>query len=169
MFDHQSRLPLRRTRQQKTHRPNRVRTWRIVATVTVVAFASVYVAFAAISLSTSVPYSQNFNSMGIPLKNPAPSNLPVDFGQDTIVPPRTLASVGGTTTTARVAGANMSSTALPGSYNFGAGTSTLGDSDRAPGFVSGAGDAGSGNLYAQLRNNTGTPLTGLLISYDGEK
>src|SRR6185503_12735857 len=44
-----------------------------------------------------------------------------------------------------------------------------GDSDRAPGFVSGAGDAGSGNLYAQLRNNTGTPLTGLLISYDVEK
>src|SRR6185369_13893049 len=120
-------------------------------------------------LSTSVPYSQNFNSMGIPLKNPAPSNLPVDFGQDTIVPSRTLGSVGGTTTTARVAGANMSSTALPGRYNFGAGSSTLGDCRRAPGFVSGAGDAGSGNLYAQLRNNTGTPLTGLLISYDVEK
>ena len=169
MFDRQSRLPLRRTRQLKTHRPNRVRTWRIVATVTLVAFASVYVAFAAISLSTTVPFTQNFDSMGIPLSNPAPSNLPVDFGQDTIVPPRTLSSFGGSSTTPRVAGANMSPTAAAGSYNFGAGTATLGNSDRAPGFLSNATEAGSGNLYAELRNNTGGPLTGLLISYDVEK
>jgi endonuclease G len=170
MFDRPSRLPLRRTRQQKTPGPTRVRTWRVVATVIIVALASVYVAFAAISLSTSVPYSQNFNSMGIPLTNPAVSNLPADFRFETIVPPRTLGSfAGGSTTTGRVAGANMPSNASPTAYNFGAGTSTLGDADRAVGFVSNATTAGSGNLYGQFQNNTGSALSGLLISYDVEK
>ena len=170
MFDSQSRLPLRRTRQQQTHRPARVRTFRIVATVTVVAFASVYVAFAAISLSTSVPSSQNFDSMGIPVTSPAVSNLPADFRQETIVPPRTLGSLSGASaTTSRAAGANMLSSASPGSYNFGAGTATLGNSDRALGFISNATTAGSGNLYGQFQNNTGTALSGLLISYDVEK
>lgn len=165
-----TRLPLRRTRQQKTRRPNRVRAWRIVATVTVITLASVYVAFAAISLSTSVPYSQNFNSMGIPVTSPAISNLPADFRQETIVPPRTLGSFsGGTLTTSRAAGANMPNNASPGSYNFGAGTATLGNSDRAFGFLSSATTAGSGNLYGNFQNNTGTPLSGLLISYDVEK
>src|SRR5689334_24419011 len=117
MFDRPSRLPLRRTRQQKTPGPTRVRVWRIFAIATVVALASVYVAFAAISLSTSVPYSQNFNSMGIPLTNPAPSNLPADFRFETIVPPRTLGSfAGGSVTTGRVAGANMPSNASPTAY-----------------------------------------------------
>ena len=170
MFDRPNRLPLRRTRQQKTRRPVRVRTWRIVATVTIVALASVYVAYAAISLSTSVPYSQNFNSMGIPPTSPAISNLPADFRQETIVPPRTLGSfAGGSTTTSRAAGANIATNASPGSYNFGAGTATLGNSDRAFGFISSATTAGSGNLYGQFQNNTGTALSGLLISYDVEK
>ena len=170
MFDRQSRLPLRRTRQQQTHRPTRVRTWRIVATVTLVAFASVYVAFAAIPLSTSVPATQNFNSMGIPVTSPAISNLPADFRQETIVPPRTLGSFGGgSLTTSRAAGANVLSNASPGSYNFGAGTATLGNSDRALGFISSATTAGSGNLYGNFQNNTGTALSGLLISYDVEK
>src|ERR1044072_1880290 len=139
MFDHQSRLPLRRTRQQRTHRPTRVRTWRIAATVTAVALASVYVAFAAISISTSVPYTQNFNSMGIPVSNPTPSNLPAAFQQQPIAPPTTLgSSAGSSTTTPRVGGANMPNPAPAGSYNFGAGTSTLGDSDRAAGFIASA-------------------------------
>jgi DNA/RNA endonuclease G (NUC1) len=107
--------------------------------------------------------------MGIPLSNPAASNLPVDFGQDIIVPPRTLGSFGGAVTTSRVGGANMPNPTSPGAYSFGAGTTTLGDSDRAVGFISNATTAGSGNLYAMLRNDTGTPLTGLLISYDVEK
>jgi len=130
----------------------------------------VYVAFAAISLSTSIPYSQNFNSMGIPLSNPAVSNLPADFRQETIVPPRTLGSfAGGSVAAGRVGGANMPSNASPAGYNFGAGTSTLGDSDRAFGFISSATSAGSGNLYGQFQNNTGAALSGLLISYDVEK
>src|SRR5689334_18526844 len=170
MFDRPSRLPLRRTRQQKTNRPTSVRTWRIIATVTLIALASVYVAFAAISLSTSVPYTQNFTSMGIPLSNPAPSNLPADFRQDTIAAVRTLGSFSASNvTTARVGGANVSTTAANGSYNFGAGTTTLGDADRAPGFISSGTATMSGNLYAQFVNNTGGPLSGLQVSYDVEK
>jgi hypothetical protein len=160
MFDRPSRLPLRRTRQQKSNRPNLARTWRIIATVTLIALASVYVAFAAISLSTSIPYSQNFTSMGIPLSNPAPSNLPADFRQDTIAAVRTLGSFSSSNTqTARVGGANVSTTAANGSYNFGAGTTTLGDADRAPGFISSGTATMSGNLYAQFVNNTGSALS----------
>ena len=88
MFDRQSRLPLRRTRQQKTNRPTLFERGASSRLYTF-ALASVYVAFAAISLSTSIPYTQNFNSMGIPLTNPAPSNLPADFRQDTIAPQNT--------------------------------------------------------------------------------
>src|SRR5256885_10334511 len=151
-------------------RPSVIRPWRVIITVVVIALVSVYVAFAAISLSTSVPYTQNFTSMGIPVSNPAPSNLPADFRQDTIAAVRTLGSFGSANTqTARVGGANVSTTAANGSYNFGAGTSTLGDADRAVGFISSGTATMSGNLYAQFTNNTGAALTGLRISYDVEK
>lgn len=144
--------------------------WRLVATVTLVALASAYVAFAAISLSTSIPYTQNFTSMGIPLTNPAPSALPADFRADTISAVRTLGVYGAASAqTNRVGGANVSTTAANGSYNFGAGTSTLGDADRAAGFISSGTATMSGNLYAQFVNNTGDSLTGLSISYDVEK
>ena len=65
-----------------------------MTTVAVVALVSVYVAFAAISLSTSIAYTQNFDSMNIPLSSPTPSNLPVDFRQETISAVRTLGSFG---------------------------------------------------------------------------
>ncbi|HKG60567.1 MAG TPA: DNA/RNA non-specific endonuclease [Pyrinomonadaceae bacterium] len=170
MFDRPSRMPLRRTRQQKANHPNLARAWRIIATVILIALASVYVAFAALSLSTSIPYTQNFTSMGIPVSNPAPSNLPVDFRQDTIAAVRTLGSFSsGNTTTARVGGANVAINAANGSYNFGAGTTTLGDADRAVGFISSGTATMSGNLYAQFVNNTGSALSGLQISYDVEK
>src|ERR1051325_12126265 len=118
MFDYQSRLPLRRSRQNKAHRAATVRPWRVITIVVLVALLSVYVSFAAISLSTSVPYTQNFTSMGIPLSNPAPSTLPADFRQDTIAAVRTLGSFSAaSSTTARVGGANVSTTAANGSYN----------------------------------------------------
>ncbi|HJP91817.1 MAG TPA: DNA/RNA non-specific endonuclease [Pyrinomonadaceae bacterium] len=170
MFDRQSRLPLQRSRHKKNVGPSVFRPWRVIATVIVIALISVYVAFAAISLSTSIPYTQNFTSMGIPLSNPAPSNLPADFRQDTIAAVRTLGSFSSASTqTARVGGANVSITAANGSYNFGAGTATLGNSDRAAGFISSGTATMSGNLYAQFTNNTGAGLTGLLVSYDVEK
>jgi endonuclease G len=170
MFERQSRLPLRRTRQKKTNRPATIRTWRFVAIVTLVALASVYVAFASINLSMSLPYTQNFSSMGIPLSNPAPSSLPVDFRQDTLATPRTVGTYAAASVlTDRVGGANVSTTAANGSYNFGAGTSTLGDSDRAVGFISSGTGTQSGNLYAHFINNTLNTVTGLIISYDVEK
>jgi len=147
-----------------------MRTWRVITTVAVVALVSVYVAFAAISLSTSIAYTQNFDSLGAPLSSPTPSNLPADFRQETISAPRTLGSfTSGNTQTLRVGGANLSTTAANGSYNFGAGTTSLGNSDRAPGFLASGTATMSGNLYAQFANNTGGDLTGLQISYDVEK
>src|SRR5215217_2227082 len=160
MFDRPSRLPLRRTRQHKTNRPSLARTWRIIATVTLVALASVYVAFAAISLSTSVPYTQDFTSMGTPTTNVTDSALPANFRQDTPATVRTLGTFfSAATTTARVAGANILTNAANGSYNFGAGAATLGDADRAVGFISSDTFTRSGNLYGQFLNNTGSTLT----------
>jgi endonuclease G len=170
MFARKSRLPLRRTHPSKLHGPALIRTWRVFATIVVVALVSAYVAFAAISLSTTTAYTQNFDSLGIPLSSPTPSNLPVDFRQSTASAPRAIGSFSSALTqTARVGGANLSSTAANGSYNFGAGTSALGNSDRAPGFLSSGTATMSGNLYAQLTNNTGGALNGLQISYDVEK
>ncbi len=138
--------------------------------VTLVGLASVYVAFAAVSLSTTVPFTQNFNGMIIPVTNPAPSALPANFTLGHISAPRTIGNFFATTSqTTRVGGANVSITAASGSYNFGAGTTTLGNSDRAVGFISSATATMSGNLYAQFTNNTGGPLSGLMISYDVEK
>ena len=170
MFKRQNLLPLRRTRRQKSNRPATIRTWRLVTAVTLLAFASVYVAFAAIPLSTAIPYTQNFSSLGIPLSTPSPSTLPADFFLDTINAPRTVGSlVGVRTTTAHVGGANVPTNAASSSYNFGAGTASLGNSDRAVGFISAGTAAQSGNLYGQFVNNTGAPLNGLQVSYDVEK
>jgi DNA/RNA endonuclease G (NUC1) len=170
MFERQSRLPLRRTRPQKTNRSSLIRTWRFIATVILIALASVYVAFAAISLSTSIPYTQNFAGMGIPLSNPAPSNLPADFRQDSLSLARSVGSFSAASVqTTFAGGANVSPTAANGSYNFGAGTTSLGDSDRAAGFLSSGAGGISANLYGQFLNNTGVALTGLQISYDVEK
>src|SRR5688572_5031990 len=170
MLAHKTRFASRNPLRQKTHRPSIMRTWRVIATFIVVALVSVYVAFAAISLSTTVPYTQNFDSMGIPLSSPTPSNLPLDFRQDTLSGTRTVGTFGSASAqTLRVGGANVSTTAANGSYNFGAGTTTLGGADRAPGFISSSTATQSGNLYAQMVNNTGSSLSGFTISYDVEK
>src|SRR4029453_16666952 len=68
----------------------------------------------------------------------------------------------------QVGGANLSTSASNGIYNFGSGTTTTGP-DRAIGFLASGSATASGNLYAQLTNSTGGPLTGLQISYDVEK
>ena len=70
---------------------------------------------------------------------------------------------------ARDGGANLSSSASNGAYNFGAGTAALGNSDRAVGFLSSGTATASGNLYTQLTNTTGGDLSGLNISYNVEK
>jgi hypothetical protein len=126
--------------------------------------------WAAIPIPTASTYSQNFDGMGIPATSTSASSLPADFRLDT---PSTVRTVGtfssAGTTTARAGGANLSSSAANGSYNFGSGTATLGGSDRAVGFVSSGTATASGNLYAQFANNTGSALSGLQISYSVEK
>src|SRR5688572_26379809 len=170
MFAHNSRPVLRRTRRSNKTRPTLTRTWRVIVTVVVLALVSVYVAFAAISLSTTVPYTQNFNTMGIPISSPTPSTLPANFRQQTISAVRTVGTYGsGSGQTLRVGGANVSTTAANGSYNFGAGTTSLGDADRAAGFIASGTATMSGNLYAQLINDSGDALTSLNLSYDVEK
>src|SRR5207253_1668830 len=119
--------------------------------------------------------TQNFDSMGIPATSTTPSSLPVDFRADATPTSNvgdirklgTLSSAG--TTTARAGGANLSTVAANGMYNFGSGTTPLGGSDRAVGFLASGTATASGNLYAQLVNSTGTALSGLQISYNIEK
>lgn len=129
-----------------------------------------YVAFAAISLSTVTSSSQNFDGMGIPATTSTASTLPADFRADNPATVRTVGTFAGAgTTTARAGGASLSTSAGNGIYNFGAGTATLGSSDRAVGFLSSGTATASGNLYAQFANNTGSALNGLQISYNVEK
>jgi endonuclease G, mitochondrial len=135
---------------------------------------AVFVAFAvvqaAIGIPVGTPYSQTFDAIG----TTASAMLPVDFRVD-----RTATSTAGDvrkvgtfaaagTATTLLGGANLSTSAGNGIYNFGSGTTTTGP-DRAIGFLASGTATASGNLYAQLTNSTGGPLTGLQISYDVEK
>lgn len=149
----------------------RPRTVVITAALALLALMSTYIVLASISVS-SIPYTQNFDGMGTPATIATPSNLPADFRADALPTPsvRTVgnfATAG--STTARAGGAGLSNTATNGIYNFGSGTTTLGGSDRAVGFLSSGSATASGNLYAQLVNNTGGDLSGLQISYNVEK
>ena len=120
---------------------------------------------AAISISASTPYVQNFDAIG----TSATATLPTDWRLDR---PSTVRTVGNfataTSNTTQVGGANLSTSASNGAYNFGSGTTTTGP-DRAVGFLSSGTATQSGNLYAQLVNNTGGNFSGLQISYDVEK
>src|SRR5437868_15522973 len=122
-------------------------------------------AFAAIALSTSIPYQQNFDGMG----TTATASLPADFKADKVATVRTVGNFAtALAATSLAGGANLSTTASNGIYNFGSGTNTTG-ADRAVGFLSSGTATQSGNLYAQFVNNTGSTLSGLQISYDVEK
>jgi len=121
--------------------------------------------FAALSLSTTTAQTQNFDGIG----TTATATLPTDFRADRLSVVRAVGAftAAGTTTTG-AGGANLSTSAANGIYNFGSGATTTGP-DRAIGFLSSGTATFSGNLYAQLVNNTGDSLSGLLISYDVEK
>lgn len=147
-----------------------LRALLVCATLSVAVLLAFAVVQAAIGIPTGTPYSQTFDSVGAT----ATATLPVDFRADrtTTATASDVRKVGtfaaaGTTTT-QVGGANLSTSATNGIYNFGSGTTTTGP-DRAIGFLASGSATASGNLYAQLTNNTGGPLTGLQISYDVEK
>jgi DNA/RNA endonuclease G (NUC1) len=165
MFASKNRRQNSRVRPQTKSRIFLTRPWFAGAVISLFALVSVYVVLAAIALSTSTPYTQNFDGMG----TTATAALPADFRVDkpgTVRTVGTFAAAG--TTTSLLGGANLSTSATNGIYNFGSGTTTTG-ADRAPGFLSSGTATQSGNLYAQLANNTGGGLTGVQISYDVEK
>src|SRR5215471_14626492 len=132
------------------------RFFAIASLTVVIAALSGYMVHAAISLSTS-------------------TTLPADFRVDntatsTAADVRKVGSFGAAvTTTARAGGANLSTSASNGTYSFGAGTGSLGNSDRAVGFLASGTATASGNLYAQLVNNGASALAALKISYNVEK
>src|SRR5262245_27962942 len=83
-------------------------------------------------MALGLPISQDFDSIGIS----ATATLPADFRADR---PSTVRTVGaftaaGTTTT-QAGGANLSTSAANGVYNFGSGANATG-ADRAIGFLS---------------------------------
>jgi hypothetical protein len=149
---------------------SKVRFFIVTSSILLLALMSVVVVFAAISLSTSTAYTQSFDGMGVPATTTTPSALPVDFRADALTMVRTVGpfSAAGTTT-ARAGSADLAINAANGIYNFGSGTTTLGGSDRAVGFLASGTATTSGNVYAQLVNNTGGDLSGLQISYNVEK
>lgn len=119
---------------------------------------------AAVSLAGGS--TQAFDSIG----STATATLPPDFRVDK----QTSARVVGTwsaalSATERSGGATLSTTAANGIYNFGAGTTTGGDSDRAVGFVSSGTATKSGNLYGQYVNDTGSAVTTVHVAYGIEK
>ncbi len=142
----------------------------VTGSISVLALIAVAVVFAAISLSTSTAYTQNFDGMGVPATGTTPSTLPTDFKADALTTVRTVGTFSAAgTTTARAGGADLATNAANGIYNFGSGTATLGGSDRAVGFLASGTATTSGNVYAQLVNSTGGDLSGLQISYNVEK
>jgi endonuclease G, mitochondrial len=134
-------------------------------TLVVCAITSLFAAvlFADIAIPTGAPYVQTFDTLGAS----ATATLPTDFRLDRPATVRTLGTFAtATTATTATGGTSLSSTATNGAYNLGA---TANSGDRAVGFLSSGSATASGNLYVQLANTTGGPLTGLTISYDVEK
>ena len=122
-----------------------------------------YVGFAAVPIPTSPAYVQDFNGIG----SGATASLPADFRVDRPSSVRTVGSyAAAAAVTTAAGGTSLSSTAANGIYNFGA---TADATDRAIGFLSSGTATQSGNLYAQLVNSTGSPLSALQVSYNVEK
>jgi DNA/RNA endonuclease YhcR with UshA esterase domain len=121
--------------------------------------------FGQISLSTTTPYTQNFDTIG----TPAVATLPSGWRVDKVATVRALGSyLTGGTSTERQGGNGLTSTASNGIYNFGAGDPASAP-DRAVGFLSSGGGTQSGNLYAHFKNTSGSSLKGVIISYEVEK
>jgi hypothetical protein len=130
------------------------------------------VALAQIQLSTSTAYTQDFNAMGASATATVPANFRVDrTATSNAADVRKVGTFSAAVTaTTQVGGANLSSTASNGIYNFGDGTTSTGDSNsRSVGFLSSGTATASGNLYAWLRNATGDTISGLRISYNVKK
>ena len=151
-------------------RPSSVRALAVCATAALAASVTLAVLHAAVPVQVSPAATQNFDSIG----TSATATLPADFRVDRTATATasdmrkvgTFAAASASTTQA--GGANLSTSATNGIYNFGSGTSATG-SDRAIGFLASGSATASGNLYVQLTNSSGGALSGLQIAYDVEK
>ena len=147
-------------------RPALRRRFLLVCSSAMMALIFTCAALADISLSTSIAATQNFDGMG----SSATALVPADFRVDALSIVRTVGTFSSAgAATQRAGGANLSTTAGNGIYNFGSGTTSTGGPDRAIGFLSSGTATFSGNLYAQFVNNTGASLSGLQVSYNVEK
>ena len=113
-------------------------------------------------------YRQNFDTMRI-LAN---ATLPQGWRIGGASAVRTLSSYASAgTTTTKIGGANIGSgSSDDGIYNFGAGTTTNGNGDRAVGGIpTNSNTAKTINVFVDLVNNGATPITDLNVSYNVEK
>ncbi|MDH7516433.1 MAG: Calx-beta domain-containing protein [Bacteroidota bacterium] len=114
----------------------------------------------------STPYTEQFTALGTSATATLPAAWRVDKNATAVRTVGTWAAA--TNSTNYRAGDNMSSTAANGIYNYGAGDPATA-TDRALGFIASSSGTKSGNIYAYFRNETGTPITSLTISYTVEK
>ncbi len=123
-----------------------------------------YSIFAQLPLSTTVPVTEDFNSIGISSTASLPPNWKVDKQANV----RTTGTWSAATSSTERAGSRyLASNAGNGVYNFGAPDSL--SSERAIGFLSSSSATKSGNLYVHLVNSATTTLSGVKISYKVEK
>lgn len=120
-------------------------------------------------------YSQVFISVGssidenFSIGTNTTATLPDGWKADKNTTVRTVGSYNSAgTSTERIAGDNMSSSATNGIYNYGAGDASSA-TDRALGGLSSSSSSKSVNIYIQLNNIGASEITDFTISYDIEK
>ncbi len=119
-----------------------------------------------VSISAGTTYTQNFDSLG----TTATATLPYGWKADKLTTIRTVGTYSSAVTaTTVVGGASMATGASNGIYNFGAGTTSAGGSDRAVGGLSSGSASKSVNIYTVLKNDGASNITSLTIGYKVEK
>jgi hypothetical protein len=115
---------------------------------------------------TSGTYKQNFDAIG----DDANATLPAGWKVDVTTGLNTVGSYAAAqTTTDRRAGAGMNSASNSGIYNFGAGTTTQGNGDRAIGGITDGSSDKSINVYFDLLNSGASTISEATVAYSVEK
>ena len=118
-------------------------------------------ASAQISISPGATVAESFSSIG----TSATATLPTGWKVDKNTTSRLVGSyAAAVTATERAGGANLTSSAGNGIYNFGSS-----DTDRAIGGLSSSSASKSVNLYVALQNTGGTGIPNFTISYNAER
>ncbi|RIJ42929.1 Ig-like domain-containing protein [Pontibacter oryzae] len=120
-------------------------------------------AFGQINVQNGSSVQQQFNDLGASATALLPANWKVSKSTNM----REVTSyVSAVNATERSGGADLSTTAGNGIYNFEASASAV---DRAIGFLSSGSSTKSGNLYAHFNNNSSLSITDIDVSFDVEK